>query len=356
MVVAIPESGELDIEKTELSDDETSDNLRYEIAAYPTDFTIRVLYDKWRSGQLIIPDFQRRYVWSLPQASRFIESFLLGLPIPQVFLYRARSSPKMIVVDGQQRLSTIAKFYDGQFDENRKFRLRGVSDHWNNRSYEDLDEDDRYHLDDCTLRSIVIQQLLPDDNTSMYRIFERLNTGGTQLNAMEIRKALYFGSGYDLLERLNEDENWRELIGKPTLDSRLRDVEIILRILALAYRQDEYSGSMKKFLTEYMGVLFTENEVSLNRIENRFKEACQTVYEQLGDKPFHLRGPLNLAAIDSVMATAVESLESLEPNLKNKFDELCEDSTFQDSITSNTSHTDVVMMRFNAARAFLLSS
>lgn len=356
MVIAIPESEELDIEKTEILDDETSDNLRYEIAAYPTDFTIRVLYDKWRAGQLIIPDFQRRYVWSLPQASRFIESFLLGLPIPQVFLYRERSSPKMIVVDGQQRLSTIAKFYDGRFDENRKFRLRGVSDHWNNKSYEDLSEDDRYHLDDCTLRSIVIQQLLPNDNTSMYRIFERLNTGGTQLNAMEIRKALYFGSGYDLLDRLNEDENWRKLIGMPTPDNRLRDVEIILRILALARRQDEYSSSMKKFITDYMEFLSKEDEDSLNLIEQRFKEACQTIYEQLGAKPFHLRGPLNLAAIDSVMATTVKSLESLQPNLKDKFDELREDSTFQDSITSNTSHTDVVNLRFNTVRAFLLSS
>ena len=355
MVVATPES-ELNIENTESSDDDAPDNVRYEIAAYPTDFTIRVIYDKWQAGQLIIPDFQRQYVWSLPQASRFIESFLLGLPIPQVFLYRPRSKPNMIVVDGQQRLSTIAKFYNGQFDANRKFRLRGVSDRWNNRSYEDLNEDDRYHLDDCTLRSIVIQQLRPNDNTSMYRIFERLNTGGTQLNAMEIRKAIYYGDGYDLLERLNEDGNWRKLLGNPKPDNRLRDVEIILRILALAHRQDEYSSSMKKFITGYMELLYGEDEVSLKRMEQRFKQACLMVYEQLGDKPFHLRGPLNLGAIDSVMATAVNSLESLKPDLKSSFDELCEDGAFKESITSNTSRTDVVNTRFNSARAFLLSS
>ena len=346
---------ELVIEDTEQSDDDMPDNVRYDIAAYPTDFTIRVLYDKWQAKQLIIPDFQRRYVWTLPQASRFIESFLLGLPIPQVFLYRARSSSKMIVVDGQQRLSTIAKFYNGQFSESRKFRLRGVSEQWNNMTYEDLNEDDKYYLDDCTLRSIVIQQLLPNDNTSIYRIFERLNTGGTQLNAMEIRKAIYYGSGYDLLDRLNEDGNWRKLIGNPASDNRLKDVEIVLRVLALAYRLDEYSGSMKKFLNEYMAVLFAENADFFSQIESRFAEVCRVVYGQLGDKPFHLRGPLNLAALDSVMATAVKSFESLKPDLKSNFDELCEDDAFEESITRNTSHTDVVEIRLNSARAFLLS-
>lgn len=346
----------LEVEDTELLDDDASDNVRYEIAAYPTDFTLRVLYDKWQAGQFIIPDFQRQYVWTLPQASRFIESFLLGLPIPQIFLYRPRSESKMIVVDGQQRLSTIAKFYNGQFDDNRKFRLRGVSDQWNNRSYEELNEDDRDYLNDCTLRSIVIQQLLPNDNTSMYRFFERLNTGGVQLNAMEIRKTIYRGDGYDLLERLNGDGKWRKLLGNPKPDNRLRDVEIILRILALAHRQDEYSSSMKKFITDYMELLSGEDEVSLKRMEQRFKQACHIVYEQLGDKPFHLRGPLNLGAIDSVMATAVKSLESLKPDLKSSFDELCEDDAFKESITRNTSRTDVVNTRFNSARAFLLSS
>ena len=76
------------VEETELADDDESQNIRYEITSYPTDFTVKVVYEKWQSGQIVLPDYQRRYVWNLPQASRFIESFLLGLPIPQVFLYQ----------------------------------------------------------------------------------------------------------------------------------------------------------------------------------------------------------------------------------------------------------------------------
>ena len=138
--MVVSQEDELLIEETDLSEDDEPQDVRYEISSYPTDFTVKVMYEKWRNTQLVIPDFQRRYVWNLPQASRFIESFLLGLPIPQVFLYRKRDSSKLLVLDGQQRLATIAKFYSGQFSHDRVFRLRGVNSMWNGKTYEELDE------------------------------------------------------------------------------------------------------------------------------------------------------------------------------------------------------------------------
>lgn len=355
-MLANTEDNDLIIDPTESTDDDSEEYARYEIASHPADFTVRVLYDKWKAGQLVIPDFQRRYVWSLPQASRFVESFLLGLPIPQVFLYKERSSPKLLVVDGQQRLATIAKFYDGQFTEGRKFRLNGVASQWKGKSYEDLSEDDRYHLDDSTLRSTIIQQLQPDDNTSIYQIFERLNTAGTQLNAMEIRKAILSGRGYHTLEKINADSNWRELIGKPEPDKRLKDIELVLRILALAHRQDEYSEPMKHFLTQYMEILSNESQDELNGIEIRFKNACRTIYQQLGKKPFHLRGPLNLAALDSVVSTAINSHDSLKDNFEADFDALKKNGEFITSTTTDTSKIGVLKTRFELVRSFLLKS
>ena len=129
---------ELLIEETEPNDDDEAQDIRYEIATFPTDFTVQVMYEKWESGQIVIPDYQRRYVWTLPQASRLIESFLLGLPIPQVFLYRDHSGPELYVVDGHQRLATIAHFYRGTFPDNREFRLRGVRGAWADKAYADL--------------------------------------------------------------------------------------------------------------------------------------------------------------------------------------------------------------------------
>lgn len=137
MVIAIED---LPIEETEPSDEDEGQDIRFDIMPYPADYTVKGLYEKWESGQLVVPDYQRNYVWSETQASRFIESFLLGLPVPQVFLYRDRSDPKLTVIDGQQRISTIAKFYNGDF------RLRGVNSRWVGMKYGDLSDYDRSEL------------------------------------------------------------------------------------------------------------------------------------------------------------------------------------------------------------------
>lgn len=339
------------VEETEPTDDEESQTTRYEITSFPTDFTVLVMYEKWRAGQLIIPDFQRHYVWNLPQASRLIESFLLGLPIPQVFLYRSRTSPQLLVVDGHQRLATISKFYEGQFTRDRVFRLRGINPEWNGKTYNELSDDDRLVLDDSTLRSIVIQQIQPNDNSSIYQIFERLNTGGTQLNAMEIRKAIFHGQAYDLLERLNNNPDWRALIGISEQDRRLRDVELVLRILALSQDWETYTKPMKAFITDYMDTLCKVSDEKILQLEQQFISASSIVHAQLGDRPFHLRTRLNVAALDSVMAGAIESLSTLNPDLGSSYTKLKSNQDFTNAVQFDTSDTAVVRGRFNLVRS-----
>ena len=100
----------------------------YEISTYPADFTLEVLHSKWRSNEIRIPDFQRRFVWKQVQASKLIESFLVGLPVPSVFLYSERKSQYFFVTDRQQRLKSIFYFFEGYFGEEdqgqrRVFRL-----------------------------------------------------------------------------------------------------------------------------------------------------------------------------------------------------------------------------------------
>ena len=340
---------ELLIEETEPTDDDEPQNIRYEITSFPTDFTVKVMYEKWQSGQLVIPAYQRRYVWNLPQASRLIESFLLGLPIPQVFLYREHSGPKLYVVDGHQRLATIAHFYRGRFSDDREFRLRGVSPSWTGMNYTELSNDDRLTLDDATLRSIVIRQIQPNDNSSVYQIFERLNTGGTQLNPMEIRRAIFRGRANDLLDKLNENPYWRELLGKPEPDPRFRDVEMLLRVLALAENWREYSKPMKKFISSYMEVLDKADTMQIQRVEHRFSEACKIVKTELGERPFHLRQRLNLAALDAVMACSVEMMETLGGDMNAAYQKLLDDEEFIETVTHNTSDASVVQKRFNIA-------
>lgn len=338
---------ELLVEETELYDDDDPQNIRYDIMSYPADYTLRVIYEKWQSGQIVIPDFQRSYVWSQTQASRLIESFLLELPIPQVFLYRVRSNPELIVIDGQQRLSTIARFYDGDF------ALRGVAPAWAGRNYAELLEYDREILDDATLRAIIIRQIRPDAYSSAYQIFHRLNTGGTPLNDMEIRRAVFGRGVNDFLVRLNDNPDWRALLGMPKPATRFRDVELILRTLALAenwrqYGESDYGGqSMQNFMNRYMRVLDKADGARLENLAERFARSCAVVHAELGDKPFHLYGPLNLAVLDAVMACAMELVDSLNPDLDNAYAELQSDPDFVAAIKQNTSHTQEVQQRFN---------
>ena len=350
-MVVLQEEEEFLVEETEPTDDDEAQEMRYEILTFPTDFTVQVMYEKWRSGQLIIPPYQRRYVWNVPQASRLIESFLLGLPIPQVFLYREQSGPELHVVDGHQRLATIAHFYGGEFADGREFRLRGVNSTWNGKTYETLSDDDRVTLDDATLRSIVIRQIQPNDNSSVYQIFERLNTGGTQLNPMEIRRAIFRGQSNALLDRLNKNEDWRALIGRPDPDPRLRDVEMLLRVLALAEDWEQYRKPMKMFITSYMGELDKADANRVERTEDRFSDACATIRDALGDKPFHLRNRLNLAALDAVMACVIELGQVETANIQAAYDKLQSDPEFMETVTYNTSDTAVVLQRFAQARA-----
>lgn len=247
----MPEIDDWEFDKTEESEEDEQDVIAYQINYYPADLTLKGYLDKWKSGQLKIPPFQRSYVWDQVKASKLIESFLLGLPVPNVFLYKERETNKLQVIDGQQRILSAIRFFKNEFDE-KIFRLKNVHQKWNGKTYEQLDEADRFQLDDTVLRATVVQQLDPDDDSSMFHIFERLNTGGINLNPMEIRKCVYSGRYFSLLEELNPLNEWRKLIGQPKLDKRLRDTELLLRVLALSNSWADYKKPMKRFLNGHL--------------------------------------------------------------------------------------------------------
>ncbi|MFZ5981682.1 MAG: DUF262 domain-containing protein, partial [Candidatus Zixiibacteriota bacterium] len=169
------------VAETEESEEQEKDTITYEISYYPADITLQGYFDKEKSGQLVVPEFQRQYIWDQVRASKLIESFLLGLPVPGVFLYKERETNKLIIIDGQQRIMTAIRFFKGLFGEG-SFRLKNVKDKWAGRKFEELLEADRFQLQDSVLRATIVQQLSPEDDSSIYHVFERLNTGGLNLN------------------------------------------------------------------------------------------------------------------------------------------------------------------------------
>lgn len=345
------------VDETEEAEEDEQDVITYQISYYPTDFTLKGYLDKWNSRQLVIPPFQREYIWDQVRASKLIESFLWGLPVPGVFLYKQRRTNKLIVIDGHQRIMSVIRYFKNQFDD-KIFRLKNVHPKWDGKTFEELNEPDRYQLEDTVLRATVIQQLDPKDDSSIYHVFERLNTGGINLNPMEIRKCVYLGKTFSLLEELNMNECWRQIVGKSRPDKRLRDAELILRTLAFHDGWENYTKPMKKFLNDYLVVKNkmegAKLERSLSTTREEFAKVCQYVIEQLGEKPFHLRRRLNYAVMDSTMTFAFQAMCDGITNFKKRFNRLIKDKIYFENVTQNTSDEKTVDLRFSIAKKYLL--
>jgi len=349
---------ELQVAETEEPADVERDALPYQISYYPADYTLSVYREKVHAQQIVVPPFQRKFVWDLARQSKLVESFLLGLPVPPVFLYKERGTNKLLVVDGQQRIMSMIHFFDNDF-EGEPFRLKGVQPKWEGKRFEDLDDVDRLQLEDGVLRATVIQQMDKDDHDSMYLIFERLNTGGVGLSQMEIRRCLYFGHFYNLIEVLNRKEAWRQILGERDEDPRLRDQELLLRCLAMNAGWQSYEKPMKKFLSSYIiAHRFKEGPSSapfLEETATKFESASRRVVAALGERPFHLRARLNMAVMDSVMAVFLDQGGLEGAGVAAKFARLKEDDEFLKNVEKSTSDAKVITRRFERARAILLA-
>jgi len=275
----------------------------YDITSYGADYPVDGYVKRIKSKAIYIPDFQRGYVWSHKQASAFIESLLIGLPIPSIFLAKEQESSKLLVIDGQQRLKTLQYFYEGYFpegNEQRKFELKGVSPDFEGKTYESLSEDEKIKLDDCIIPAIIVKQEQPsNDNSSIYLIFQRLNTGGTKLEPQEIRSCISYGSFNDLLTKLNETPSWRDIFGKK--HKRMKDIELILRFFALYHNWEAYSKPMKNFLNTFMNENRSLDGVKLEKLETLFNQTISLFHQALSSKAFKPKQRINSAVFDSMM-------------------------------------------------------
>jgi len=345
---------EIEAIKSETEDAE-EDVSRYKIASYPADYTLQGLYDKWQAEEIYVPPFQRRFVWTINQASSLIESFLLGLPVPPLFLYREGDTQKLLVVDGQQRLRSVFAYFEEEFPDTRQhFSLRKVKAIWDGLSFSELNTAERIRLRDAVLRTIIIEQLDPKDNTSMYHIFKRLNSGGTTLNAQEIRNALYYGEFSKFLMELNSLDAWRAVLGSDEADKRYRDVELVLRVLALAERRDSYYKPMKDFLTNFMKENRNDKEC-FGLYKENFENGVKYAVEALGPRPFHRQRGLNAAACDSVMVAFYRNWRKRKAGLKDRFAKLMSNEAFDRYISSSTTDVDTVKQRIELAEQRLFS-
>lgn len=335
--------------------------VEFEIATYPSDYTLEILSKMVENGEIKVPDYQRKYVWTIQQASKLIESFLMGLPVPQIFLY-VNEDAIFEVIDGQQRLRSVAYFLSGYYGEpdtqgRRKiFRLTGLSEKspYRNKTYRDLEERVQRRLKSQVLRAINIKQLSPTEgSTSVYHIFERLNTGGTLLKPQEIRNAVFRGEIVSALQSLNLTKGWLTILGLKEAERTQKDVELVLRLFSLFRVWQSYEKPMKEYLNRQMKLNRGFNSENANLFRKRFPEVVALVREGLGDKPFRPKRVVNAAVLEAVMIALLENPGIDARRLRHNYPKLFEDNDFLNGTTGATTDTKVLHDRIARASAIL---
>jgi hypothetical protein len=289
-----------DTSKECLSDDEINEKYKKgeirivtEQARYPLDSIPTMLDSK---KYILDPEYQRRKRWDDARKSKLIESFIMNVPIPPIFLYEIDYSIYE-VMDGQQRLTAIYDFYKG------KFELEGL-EYWQElegRNYQNLPEQVRRGIDRRYLSSIILlQETAKSQKEAEYLkqiVFERLNSGGEQLTPQETRNALQNGKFNQLCIKLSKNEYFRKMWNFP-LESegeknllenesykKMEDVELVLRFFA--YRHcDKLKSSVDKFLDEYLKQANSYPDETMNKLENLFNETINLIYQILENSAF----------------------------------------------------------------------
>jgi hypothetical protein len=333
----------------------------YSITAYGADYPVDSLVKRIVAHDIIVPifnwnkpketqvlGFQRDYIWPRPKADRFIESLLLGLPVPGIFLVKEPSG-LLLVLDGHQRLHTLHSFYEGVIG-GEEYRLTNVQERFVGCRYKDLDTQDRRRLDDSIIHATVVRQDEPtEDQSSIYVMFERLNTGGVNLQPQEIRVALYHGEFVSVLKSLNENPSWRKLYGPRS--KRLKDMELILRFFALFFYASKYQAPMKDFLNKYMATNRNLEKQSEEKLRSLFERTVDVIAEAIGPKAFRPKRAVNAAAVDSLMTGIAKRLTNTPapvknlPELKRRFERLLRDESYTSAIETGTSQEANVLAR-----------
>ncbi len=263
---------------------------------------------------MINPEFQRGDVWNPQRKCELIESILMGIPLPVIYLFETNEG-KYQVVDGKQRLSTILDFLSG------KFKLKNLTiltdKQYRNVFFSDLSPKMQMQIRGYQLYFYIIKP--PTSERVKYDIFDRVNRGGVRLNNQEMRNALYHGKSTKLINELAKTKEFLNATGRGISSNRKKDEYVILRLISfymlLTHRFDkiskpiEYKGDIEEFLAKSMEYINNQmSEVEMNRIKNVFLMAMRKIYTIIGSDAFRFaqrssdkqRRPINMLLFESL--------------------------------------------------------
>ena len=365
------------IEEVKEEIDSYSDDSLFNISSFGMDMSFRELVSMYNEDELEKPELQRKYVWTKNEASRFIDSILLGLPVPSIFLAKTKDE-KRLIVDGYQRIMTVVDYVEGIFSGDGKiFKLSNsdnINKKWKGKTFKELSVDEQRKIRNSGIHAIVFEQKQPQNDTGMYQIFERINTSGRILKPQEIRNCVYHGGFNAFLFKLNKNEIWRKILGTTTEDSRMADVELILRCFAFidfGKEREQFSKqiNLSKYLNEYMNkfknassedlLYFEENFIKIITYLNlNLKEFCFKAAKKTNDNYKWAKkiNPVILDAICTATSFAIRkniSLPNSETLLSRYMFLVTENKEFIEAYTNRTTNVENIKKRINNATSQL---
>ncbi|MEB1403372.1 DUF262 domain-containing protein, partial [Xanthomonas campestris pv. campestris] len=271
-----------------------TDLLDREIRTTAVDFSFGELLNLHNAKEIIIrPEYQRLFRWTIEQRSRLIESIVLGLPIPPIFLIEGQSGV-LELIDGLQRTSSVLQFLDHGAIHEPELRLAGcdIINELNYKVFSDLPLTVRLKIKRSPIRATIINK--SGDAFVKYEMFKRLNTGGSLLSAQEIRNCssrMVEGGDlfYDAIQEMAKHPSFVRTIQRlpDTFREKRADEELVLRFFAVTLFRDHYHGNIEEWLDSIMeSILFKKVEFDLAVQKSSFEKVFDAIAEKLGDSAF----------------------------------------------------------------------
>lgn len=248
------------------------------IEFYLTEYSVELLASKMRDGEFEVPAYQREFTWEDDRKSRFLESVIMGLPIPFLFFWESPESGKLEIVDGSQRLRTIEEFVLGEFvlgDLEQLSLLAGLR-------FRDLPESRQRKIKNRSIRGIVLNEHA--DEQSRFDLFDRINTGSKAANKAEVRRGALGGRFLDLVISLAKDELFATLAPVSAKQEKERErEELVTRFFAYGDGLDGYRDRVAPFLYSYskkMNAEFEADPAKVDAYRQRFMRTMRFIADK----------------------------------------------------------------------------
>lgn len=341
-----------------------------DLIVYSRDWTVATILNQIEQGNIDLnPGFQRRNAWNDTKRSRLIESILIGYPIPEIVLAESKGKRNsFVVIDGKQRLLTIAGYKDNEkykYWDRKNPKTAGLKSKYNALSYDDLFSDPNLLriFENSALRCTVISNYQSEN--SLYDIFYRLNAGSTKLSSQELRQALNKGKFSEFLIQVTDEDNiLRNVMNIKDPDKRLRDVEVLLRCMSFLEYASDYKGNLLQFLdnkTKVFNERWDSDQEYIEKLKNRVFEAVKKLVDVFGNNNEvgrkYKNGELNTKFNRVLLEVLVFFFDKIEHekltiNNNSKFKDLYiklfeEDFDFQATIDGSTKNMENYKLRYS---------